>query len=111
MVNDSIVVSAKLCLGETLSRDQHYLTLSHRWGAHSRLVLISSLIDQFKRHILIAKLSPVFQDAFEVTAALCFTYLWIDSLCIVQDDTRDWEQQSEMMHLVYLNATCNIAAS
>lgn len=39
------------------------------------------------------------------------TDLWIDSLCIVQDDEKDWEQESARMHAVYASAYCTIAAT
>ncbi|KAF2434552.1 heterokaryon incompatibility, partial [Tothia fuscella] len=37
-------------------------------------------------------------------------YLWIDSLCIVQDSTSDWQQESSIMGKVYSSAYCSIAA-
>lgn len=38
-------------------------------------------------------------------------YLWIDSLCIVQDSTEDWRKESVLMCSVYANSYCNIAAT
>jgi hypothetical protein len=38
-------------------------------------------------------------------------YLWIDSLCIVQDDLEDWRNESSLMYEVYKNALCTIAAT
>ncbi|TVY88689.1 hypothetical protein LAWI1_G006194, partial [Lachnellula willkommii] len=38
-------------------------------------------------------------------------YLWIDSLCIIQDSTQDWLQEVGLMEDVYTNSICNIAAS
>lgn len=57
------------------------------------------------------ELSRTFRDAVQITRALGCRYLWIDSLCIVQDDTRDWERESGTMHLVYTCAYLTIAAS
>jgi hypothetical protein len=42
---------------------------------------------------------------------LGFQYIWIDSLCIVQDDPEDWKRESLSMHEVYKNASCNVSAS
>ena len=42
---------------------------------------------------------------------LGFQYIWIDSLCIVQDDPDDWKRESLSMHDIYKHATCNISAS
>jgi hypothetical protein len=38
-------------------------------------------------------------------------YLWIDSLCILQDSKEDWQAESLAIYLVYKNSFCNIAAS
>ncbi|KAK3318209.1 hypothetical protein B0H66DRAFT_532722 [Apodospora peruviana] len=44
-------------------------------------------------------------------AFLTVDYLWIDSLCIVQDDAEDWEKESSRMGDVYSSAYCTIAAT
>ncbi|EAT78263.1 hypothetical protein SNOG_14392 [Parastagonospora nodorum SN15] len=43
--------------------------------------------------------------------ALGISYLWIDSLCIFQDDLKDWESEAKLMRDVYRNATFCIAAT
>ncbi|KAH7304597.1 heterokaryon incompatibility protein-domain-containing protein [Stachybotrys elegans] len=57
------------------------------------------------------QLPQTFQDAITITRELQKRYLWIDSLCIVQDDAADWEQESQLMETVFKNAYCTIAAS
>ena len=52
-----------------------------------------------------------FQDAIEVTRRLGFHYLWIDSLCILQDDRSDWLCESAEMGKVYSNAVLNLSAT
>ena len=52
-----------------------------------------------------------FQDAITVTRYLGFHYIWIDSLCIVQDDNEDWARESAKMSSIYANAVLTIAAS
>lgn len=56
------------------------------------------------------QLPPTFRDAVYMTHSLGFNYLWIDSLCILQDDKQDWRQESEAMCRIYKGAVCNIAA-
>jgi hypothetical protein len=46
-----------------------------------------------------------------VARKLHVRYLWIDSLCIIQDDTEDWRTESLRMDQVYKNALLNIAAT
>jgi len=49
------------------------------------------------RQISWGKLSKTFQDALTITYELGYQYIWIDSLCIVQDDRSDWETESKNM--------------
>jgi len=56
-------------------------------------------------------LSQSFKDAITVTKHLGYRYLWIDSLCIIQDDDRDWERECGRMADVYGNADLVIAAT
>ncbi|KAF8846586.1 hypothetical protein BDZ45DRAFT_541413, partial [Acephala macrosclerotiorum] len=52
-----------------------------------------------------------FQDAVTVTRALGIQYLWIDSLCIVQDDAQDWQIESSKMAEIFSNAHLTIIAA
>lgn len=52
-----------------------------------------------------------FRDAILITAKLGILYLWIDSLCIVQDSARDWETESGRMGAVYNGAYLTLAAT
>ncbi|KAF7532425.1 hypothetical protein G7054_g7944 [Neopestalotiopsis clavispora] len=56
-------------------------------------------------------LPNTFRDAIEVTRQLGVRYLWIDSLCIIQDDENDWKQESSKMVEVYQNAYLTIYAT
>ena len=56
-------------------------------------------------------LTRTFKDAIAVTRELGLGYIWIDSLCIVQDSPRDWEGESALMSTVYGNSTINLAAA
>jgi hypothetical protein len=52
-----------------------------------------------------------FQDAVVVTRSIGLRYLWIDSLCIIQDDPDDWLRESANMGSIYKNSRLTIAAS
>jgi Heterokaryon incompatibility protein (HET) len=60
-----------------------------------------------------SSLLQTFQDAIWVTRCLHVRYLWIDSLCIMQDkdDLSDWVYEAASMHKVYSNSLLNIAAT
>ncbi|KAF2997689.1 hypothetical protein E8E13_006337 [Curvularia kusanoi] len=104
-------ISAKLCLRQSIQPDERYLSLSHRWGDSKFLTLTARVLEEWQMSIPVSDLSKVFQDAFLVSAALGFSYIWIDSLCIVQDDQDDWKRESATMHHVYRGATCNLSAT
>lgn len=52
-----------------------------------------------------------FIDAVNIARRLGLRYLWIDSLCICQDDASDWARESSRMVDVYSNAHIVIAAN
>lgn len=63
--------------------------------------------------IKVKRLPRSFQDAIRITQALGVQYIWIDSLCIIQDSPEmvDWRKEAPRMAEVYGNSYCNIAAS
>lgn len=61
--------------------------------------------------IPIEKLSKTFQDALFTTLKLGFHFIWIDSLCIIQDLEDDWLKESSQMGRIYKHSSCNIAAT
>ncbi|EMT71218.1 hypothetical protein FOC4_g10009716 [Fusarium odoratissimum] len=88
-----------------------YLALSHCWGGSTSLSTLTSNIDKFRSEIPHEQLPLNFQEAIKVTRALKISYLWIDSLCIIQDDPEDWRREAARMGQVFSNAYCTIAAA
>ncbi|RYP13297.1 hypothetical protein DL767_010818 [Monosporascus sp. MG133] len=66
-----------------------YAALSHCWGKAYLLTTTRGTIQARTRGLEWDKLSKTFREAILVTRDLGLRYLWIDSLCIVQDDTAD----------------------
>lgn len=97
-----------------------YLSLSHCWGQspdataprgeRSSSVLTESNLQEWKQAIPLSTLPKTFLDAIKVCVSLGFKYIWIDSLCIIQDSVDDWQAQSATMGDVYKFAWMNIAA-
>lgn len=90
------------------------MALSHRWGSpqqHAKFCTYTSNIGELRRGIDVARLPKAFQDAIRVTRGLGLQRLWIDSVCIVQDDPDDWDAESKLMERVFSSAYCTIAAS
>ncbi|KAF0320296.1 het domain-containing protein [Colletotrichum asianum] len=91
----------------------NYVALSHCWGPeqlHPPETTWSNL-RQRQECIDLTTLPSTFRDAVLVTRNLGVQYLWIDSLCIVQDDTADWQTESSKMAGYYSNAYLVISAA
>ncbi|KAJ5611877.1 HET-domain-containing protein [Penicillium herquei] len=91
------------------------MTLSHRWPPHAGQypMLKSSTLTQFQRGINTQRLPRIFQEAMELACDLRIQYIWIDSLCIRQDedDLSDWEKEALTMHKVYAHGFLNVSAT
>lgn len=88
-----------------------YVCLSHCWGRTHHITTTSSTIQDRKAGVKWNELPKTFQDAITFTRRLGIRYLWIDSLCIVQDDLNDWSVQSSKMPSIYENAYVTLAAT
>jgi hypothetical protein len=88
-----------------------YLTLSHCWGKARFLTLTAHTLPQLLQGADISKLPKTFQEAVNTTLFFGFEYLWICSLCILQDSIEDWKVESAHMGDVYSNGVCNLAAT
>lgn len=87
-----------------------YIALSHRWSKAVATKLKSDNLSRYEKELPVNDMPPTFQDAIEVTRQLGFRYLWIDSLCIIQDDESDWSHESHRMGTIFEEAGCTIAA-
>ncbi|KAH7310773.1 heterokaryon incompatibility protein-domain-containing protein [Stachybotrys elegans] len=92
-----------------------YICLSHRWGttgdAHPAWHTLADRLESHQRGLDWEALPLVFQDAIGFTRKLGIRYLWIDSLCIVQDDRDDWAREGSEMASIYSNAYLTLAAA
>ncbi len=88
-----------------------YVTLSHCWGKIEIKMLKMANLNQLIECIDIAELPKTFQDAIQISRRLDIRFLWIDSLCIIQDSKEDWLKESVIMGDIYQHAYCNIAAT
>ncbi|KAF7888102.1 uncharacterized protein EAF02_002643 [Botrytis sinoallii] len=105
-------ITPRLCLRKDVPLNSVYFTLSHCWGkTMPKITLLQSNIEFMLREINFSQLSNAFQDALWVVRKLGGRYIWIDSLCIVQDSETDWLVESASMCDVYSNSYCNICAT
>lgn len=104
-----------ICTSDKLDPTSKYVTLSHCWGMEKKVTLNKDTLGPFQSCIPPEALSKTFNEAIIVTRRLRerygVRYLWIDSLCILQDSLDDWRQVAGSMADVYGNGWCNLAAT
>lgn len=90
----------------------NYACLSYCWGSNSLpLRTTSQTVAEHKKGIPVENLPQAFKDAIFVARALGIQYLWIDALCILQDDDLDWEQESARMSDIFHHSTITFGAA
>jgi hypothetical protein len=110
-VGSDITETVRLLL--TKNTRGRYCALSHCWGPSEKRPTCVTRANEglYFAGVNIGDLSTSFQDAILITRELGIRYLWIDSLCIVQDDEAHWRQESARMGSIYENAFLRIAAN
>jgi hypothetical protein len=90
-----------------------YLTLSHCWGKKEFITLKKDNIEGLlgPSGIPPEGLSKTFREAIYTTKKLGYRYIWIDSLCIIQDIPEEWSREAALMGNIYANSDLNLAAS
>lgn len=99
-------------LVQTKGLRAHYVAMSHCWGRKKPPLMATKVtMPEYLAGIAWYRIPKAYQDAIVVTHRLGLEYIWIDSLCIAQDDPDEWLVESKMMGAVYENARLTIAAS
>ncbi|KAF7956151.1 hypothetical protein EAE96_005071 [Botrytis aclada] len=103
--------SPRLVFTSDFQERLRYAALSHSWGSRKPIVLTSENIGQLTKEISLKILPKTFKDAINITQRLGIDFLWIDTLCIIQDDDDDWQKESAQMSSIYGGSVITIAAS
>jgi hypothetical protein len=98
----------QLCNGD--GKVAEYATLSHCWGSYMPLKTTTATLAKHQHRIEFHQLPKTFRDAVLTCRRLGIQYLWIDALCIIQDDEADWQTQSAEMAAIYGNSKLTLAA-
>ncbi|KAL3424120.1 hypothetical protein PVAG01_03401 [Phlyctema vagabunda] len=101
----------RLVLSKLLPYHTPYATLSHCWGSKPFMKLTRRNFNAFLTSIQFECLSKTFRDAIVAARNLGFQYLWIDSMCVIQEDEEDWQHEASNMSHVYSNSSLNLAAA
>jgi hypothetical protein len=89
--------------------DAPYATLSYCWGSGLALKTTKSNIKKHCTGIPLELFPKTLKDAIIIAQRLEFRYIWIDALCIVQDDPLDWSEQAAKMAAIYRGGQLNIS--
>jgi len=98
-------------LVETKGTTGRYAALSYCWGKKGQLKSTKETLPGFMQGIPMEELPRTARDAIKLCRHLKIPYLWIDALCIIQDDEDDWIRESSRMCDVYSSSTLTIAAA
>ena len=89
-----------------------YLTLSHCWDPNTvSIKLTKATLRAVKIGLSPGKLSKTFRDAMSLTLRLGLKYIWIDLLCILQNDKEDWELEAAGIAQIYRNPLATLCAT
>lgn len=89
-------------------KDVAYLALSYVWGKNptSHLTAYESTIEEMMKEngLPQSEIPRTIEDAMTATLRIGHRYLWVDRLCIIQDNERDKDNQIEGMGSIYSSA-------
>ncbi|CAG7558996.1 unnamed protein product [Fusarium equiseti] len=95
-------------------KSTEYASLSNCWGAHGAKqnpkLFTTNIESRQAEGLDWESLPKTFQDTFRIPSWLGLDWLWIDSMCIIQDSQSDWKHEASVMDKVYMNAKVNISA-
>ncbi|KAF5711582.1 hypothetical protein FGLOB1_4941 [Fusarium globosum] len=93
------------------SKTVPYIALSYCWGTDNTVTLTEATLIPYQSEIPLASLPNTIRDAITTTRDLGYEYLWVDSLCIIQDSKPDWIKESSQMGSIYGSAALTLAAA
>ena len=94
-----------------------YAALSYCWGSEDELKqnpplkATTSTCSRLRAGIPVSDLPLTIRQALAVCSCLDMQYVWVDALCIIQDDNADWEAEARKMATVYSMAKVTIVAA
>lgn len=88
-----------------------YAALSYCWGADQPAKTTRAKVGSYLNSVDFSTLPSTIQDAAIVTRGIGLSYLWVDAICIVQDDFNDVMEQLAQMHAIYHCSWVTIAAA
>jgi hypothetical protein len=87
-----------------------WVALSYLWGISNNLALLKESLGQFKKPGFLSRdrVPKTIYDAMVLTASIGEKYLWVDSICIVQNDDLDKIEFIPHMDAIYSRSILTI---
>ncbi|KAL6924161.1 hypothetical protein FSST1_001435 [Fusarium sambucinum] len=105
------------CIAECQEARPRFITLSYTWGESKNLCVTKSNLEELQKpgalrsKRIAMQLAATILDAIELTRALDVRWLWVDSLCVLQDDDISLQRELAAMHLIYATSFLTIIAA
>ena len=100
----------KAHLEETFGRSGRYIVLSHHWSPETESSKTTMRNYEDRKSGKQFDLPQIFEDTLVVAQKLGISYVWIDSICIIQDGN-EWESECLKIADYYQQSTLMIAAA
>lgn len=111
-----LIDTRRKCLTKMAS-EESYVALSYVWGSTPNLTTLQANLELFQHpgslgyEELASQIPKFVRDAMALTELVQERYLWVDSLCIVQDDKETSHTEITKMASIYANAALTIVAA
>lgn len=91
--------------------DPTWATLSYCWGGEQKAQTTRHNVHERYASIQLSRLPTTLQDAVSVCRRINIPFLWVDSICIIQDDEHDKGQEISKMAEIYQGSIVTLSAS
>jgi hypothetical protein len=98
-------------LWATDGKEGKYIALSYVWGEPQAHSTTQDRLEMYQGGIELSALPQTIRDAIRVTHSLGYRFLWIDSLCILQDSDEDKRNEIGNMRSIYSDSSLVIIAA
>ncbi|KAK1466605.1 HET domain-containing protein [Colletotrichum cuscutae] len=106
---------SRLVMSEKLPPTTSYIALSYCWGppsvSKSQLITTAATLADRQTKIPLPEMPDTIRHAVVFARHMGIKYIWIDALCIIQDDAEDWAKEAALMFAVYRHATLTLVAA
>lgn len=108
-----LIVTVDHKIPDISATQSRYVALSYCWGESMTSGGVTTTANRIShlKEIIFDSLPQTIRDAVIITRGLGVRYLWVDALCIIQDDIQDWQRESGAMIKIYSEAYFTIAAA